>query len=545
MKYSGKLDRTAELLFTEDRKYRFSDKRIGEQKTLSLDITGQEVYADSRMQGAAAPGYGQRQPGSGAGIPSRPGRQGALAPDYERRLRYAESELEREGTSMQGSVTPDYEEMLRAAESEEDPEGWKYGIDGTEASPDDDTEPDADVESFLFHAADEDTETFNGTYETPDSVSFFDEDAEIQALRKKKNQKYAALLALITVCVVAAAVSFFYLFHQVQSGQRLTLLKDQEAAYDVMDQLDALKNISLDKEDEVHKAREAYNKLTDQQQQHVTNVNRLTRAEDLLKQLGQMKEEDEQRVAREDAAKEKAKKAAEEAEKRAKEEAAAAAAAAEQRLKTYVPVTPYTGYVATEKDPLTMRDKASDDGNVVQEIARGEQVSILGSNGENDAWSYIYYNGKNGFVKSRYLSADPPERETDNDNAGSIIWNWITSTVDDATDDDDDDEDVVPGTGSSSTGGGTGSGSGWSSTGSGSTGTSGTGTGGRGTNSSNTGTGNSSSSENEGNTESDASAGNSSGSSTQNQDDEEEGENNSNAESGNRSEEADRNRTAG
>lgn len=542
MKYSGKQDRTAGFLPAEDRKYKFSDHRIGEQKTLSLDITGQEVYADSRMQGASVTDYNQRKAGSETGIPSNPGRQGALAPDYERRLRYAESEQEREGTSMQGSVTPDYEEMLRAAESEADPEGWKYGIEEAEASPGDDTEPDADVESFFFNAAEESTESFNGTYEAPDSVSFFDEDAEIQALRKKKNQKYAALLALITVCVIAAAVSFFYLFHQVQSGQRLTLLRDQEAAYDVMDQLDALKNISLDKEDEVHKAREAYNKLTDQQQQHVTNVNRLTRAEDLLKQLGQMKEEDEKRVAREDAAKEKAKKAAEEAEKRAKEEAAAAAAAAEQRLKTYVPVTPYTGYVATEKDPLTMRDKASDDGNVVQEIARGEQVSILGSNGENDAWSYIYYNGKNGFVKSRYLSADPPEREEE--NAGSVLWSWITSTVDGGTDDDDDDEDAVPGTGNG-TGSGSGTGSGWSSTGSGSTGTSGTGTGNRGTNNSNTGTGNNSSSENEAGQETDSSSGNSSGSSIQNDDEDENGEDDSNAESGTRSEETDRNRTAG
>lgn len=61
-----------------------------------------------------------------------------------------------------------------------------------------------------------------------------------------------------------------------------------------------------------------------------------------------------------------------------------------------------TGVIATEKDPLNMRSEPSENSSVLATIPKGTSVDLY-STSEPD-WFYTTYNGKSGFVKSRYIS---------------------------------------------------------------------------------------------------------------------------------------------
>ena len=63
-------------------------------------------------------------------------------------------------------------------------------------------------------------------------------------------------------------------------------------------------------------------------------------------------------------------------------------------------------WVETEKGSLNVRSKANSKSTVVIKVPNGSQVEVLEIKGE---WSRIEYKGKKGYVKSGFLSDEPPE----------------------------------------------------------------------------------------------------------------------------------------
>ena len=63
-------------------------------------------------------------------------------------------------------------------------------------------------------------------------------------------------------------------------------------------------------------------------------------------------------------------------------------------------------WVETEKGSLNVRSKANSKSTVVIKVPNGSQVEVLEVKGE---WSRIEYKGKKGYVKSGFLSDEPPE----------------------------------------------------------------------------------------------------------------------------------------
>ncbi len=62
-------------------------------------------------------------------------------------------------------------------------------------------------------------------------------------------------------------------------------------------------------------------------------------------------------------------------------------------------------WVVTEKGSLNLRKKASTSAALIDRIPQGAAVTVLDSQGD---WCYISYEGKTGYVQSRFLSDAPP-----------------------------------------------------------------------------------------------------------------------------------------
>ena len=61
-------------------------------------------------------------------------------------------------------------------------------------------------------------------------------------------------------------------------------------------------------------------------------------------------------------------------------------------------------YVKTDNGgPVTMREKPSSKSKSLGSIKYGQAVTWDWSYAGNDGWSRIQFNGKTGYVKSRYL----------------------------------------------------------------------------------------------------------------------------------------------
>ncbi len=86
------------------------------------------------------------------------------------------------------------------------------------------------------------------------------------------------LLALLTLCLLLPL--------EASNALEPTVSKaDQEAAQQVIDQIDALGEITLDSQDAITAAQLAYAKLTAQQKELVTNLDALNAAHTRLRQL--------------------------------------------------------------------------------------------------------------------------------------------------------------------------------------------------------------------------------------------------------------------
>ena len=95
-------------------------------------------------------------------------------------------------------------------------------------------------------------------------------------------------------------------------------------------------------------------------------------------------------VKAESKAEEEARLAKEEAERKAAEEAAAAEAAEAANAKTKVTT-----------DKINVRDAASEDGNLLGQLASGTQVTWYA---DENGWAKIDYNGTKAYVKADYLA---------------------------------------------------------------------------------------------------------------------------------------------
>ncbi len=62
-----------------------------------------------------------------------------------------------------------------------------------------------------------------------------------------------------------------------------------------------------------------------------------------------------------------------------------------------------TGIVATQRSALNLRDEASVNGNIIGKIPRGSTIPILGQDGD---WYLTYFEGKRGYVSSRYIDTE-------------------------------------------------------------------------------------------------------------------------------------------
>lgn len=84
-----------------------------------------------------------------------------------------------------------------------------------------------------------------------------------------------------------------------------------------------------------------------------------------------------------------------------------------------------SAYVATQKDPLTMRDAASTSGNKITSIPRGATVTVVSpettsANGYN--WIQVMYGAYRGYVASEYLDSAAP--------APAAVTTTTTTTID-------------------------------------------------------------------------------------------------------------------
>lgn len=62
------------------------------------------------------------------------------------------------------------------------------------------------------------------------------------------------------------------------------------------------------------------------------------------------------------------------------------------------------GEVVTKKDPLNMRSAPDSDAKIITSIPKGTSVGVYES--EFPDWYYVDYNGKSGFVSTKYISFD-------------------------------------------------------------------------------------------------------------------------------------------
>lgn len=69
--------------------------------------------------------------------------------------------------------------------------------------------------------------------------------------------------------------------------------------------------------------------------------------------------------------------------------------------------------VATQSDPLNMRQSPSTSGALLLRIPRGATVDTLNCS-TTAGWTAVRYNGKEGFVASQYLAAQSPATVVDN-----------------------------------------------------------------------------------------------------------------------------------
>lgn len=67
-----------------------------------------------------------------------------------------------------------------------------------------------------------------------------------------------------------------------------------------------------------------------------------------------------------------------------------------------------TAWVETEKGALNARSKANSKSTIVMKIPNGSEVETLETKGE---WTRIQYKGKKGYVRSGFLTDEPPVRE--------------------------------------------------------------------------------------------------------------------------------------
>ena len=73
-------------------------------------------------------------------------------------------------------------------------------------------------------------------------------------------------------------------------------------------------------------------------------------------------------------------------------------------------------WVETEKGSLNVRSKANAKSTIVSKVPNGSKVEVLETKGD---WSRIEYNGKKGYVKSSFLSEEPPEGAQE--EAGEVL----------------------------------------------------------------------------------------------------------------------------
>ncbi|MGN0029711.1 MAG: SH3 domain-containing protein [Marinilabiliaceae bacterium] len=69
--------------------------------------------------------------------------------------------------------------------------------------------------------------------------------------------------------------------------------------------------------------------------------------------------------------------------------------------------------VATQSDPLNLRQSPSTSGALLLRIPRGATVDTLNCS-TAAGWTAVRYNGKEGFVASQYLAAQSPATVVDN-----------------------------------------------------------------------------------------------------------------------------------
>lgn len=69
--------------------------------------------------------------------------------------------------------------------------------------------------------------------------------------------------------------------------------------------------------------------------------------------------------------------------------------------------------VATQSDPLNLRQSPSTSGALLLRIPRGATVDTLNCS-TAAGWTAVRYNGKEGFVASQYLAAQSPATVADN-----------------------------------------------------------------------------------------------------------------------------------
>ena len=62
------------------------------------------------------------------------------------------------------------------------------------------------------------------------------------------------------------------------------------------------------------------------------------------------------------------------------------------------------GYVNTNSGKLNMREQPSTKSDIIKQIDKGEQVTILG--GPTDGWYHIAYGNKEGYVSATYIKPE-------------------------------------------------------------------------------------------------------------------------------------------
>lgn len=253
------------------------------------------------------------------------------------------------------------------------------------------------------------------TYSADGSLSMFDADPyqnQYSAKKKKSNTGLIIALVAIIAVIVVMAGAFLYLYMQDRSGYE----SDQERADEVIERIINIgtpSSVTLNDENLIKDAREAYDDLTDQQKTKVTNYNSLIEAESAYEKAEMAEQErikEEERAAQEQAAIEQA---AREASERTAREAAEREAAEKQRQQEqiYNYLYGYSGSnssssggtsmnVRTKGDNLNLRDGPGESYNVITKIPNGSRITVYSQSG---SWYYVSYNGYEGWVRSDYV----------------------------------------------------------------------------------------------------------------------------------------------